>query len=57
MLSIIPLKLEQRHFSIKGVDGMANSVDPDQSDLCLHCFAKACLSESLGPLWYNPLLW
>ena len=39
-------------------DGMANSVDPDQtapqeqSDLGLHCLPQACLSENLGSLRY-----
>ena len=40
----------------KAVDGMANSVDPDQtapgavwSGSTL--FAQACLSENLGSLW------
>ena len=28
-------------------DGMANSVDPDQTAL----FAQTCLSENLGTLW------
>ena len=46
-------------------DGMANSVDPDQtaplgavwSGSAL--FAQICLSENLGTLWYIPLsdLW
>ena len=35
-------------------DGMANSVDTDQteeqSDLGLHCLLKTCLSENLGTL-------
>ena len=32
----------------KGVDGIANSVNPDQTGSML--FAKTCLSESLGSL-------
>ena len=41
----------------KSADGMANSVDPDQtaprseSDLGLHCQLRS-MSEKLGSLWY-----
>ena len=33
----------------KDADGMANSVDPDQTGSTL--FAQTCLSENLGSLW------
>ena len=33
----------------KGVNRMANSVDPDQTALVLN-FAKTCLSEKFDPL-------
>ena len=44
-------------------DGMANSVDPDQtaplgavwSGSAL--FAQAYLSENFGTLWYYPIIW
>ena len=47
-----------REMCPKGVDGMANSVDPDQTaplGAVLYgsaLFVKACLSENLGPLRY-----
>ena len=34
----------------KDAEGIANSVDPEQSDLDLQ-FVKICLSEKLGTLW------
>ena len=58
--AVISLKFEQRGFTIetcpKDIDGIANSVDPDQtaplgavwSGSAL--FAQTCLSENLGPL-------
>ena len=45
----------------KAVDGMANSVDPDQTAPLgavwsgPTLFAKICLSENLGPLRYSYL--
>ena len=36
----------------KGADEMVNSVDPEQSDLGLHC-----MSENLGSLRYSPSTW
>ena len=46
--------LYQRVMSQNDADGMANSVDPDQtaplSESAL--FAQAYLSENLGSLWY-----
>ena len=41
--------LYQREISPNGADGMANSVDPAQSDLGL---AQTYLSENLGSLRY-----
>ena len=44
MFAVITLKSKQRGLSAewpKGADGMANSVNPDQSDLGLHCLRKA----------------
>ena len=33
----------------KDAEGIANSVDPDQTaPLGLHCLPRACLSENLG---------
>ena len=45
--------------SSNDADGMANSVDPDQTAPLgavwsgSTLFAQACLSENLGSLWYN----
>ena len=36
----------------KDVDGMANSVDPDQTAPGSTLFAQTCLSENLGSLRY-----
>ena len=51
--------LYQRVMSPNDADGMANSVDPDQTAAPLGAvwsvsalFAQACLSENLGSLWY-----
>ena len=47
-----------REICPKGANRMTNSVDPDQTaPLGAVCsgsalFAKACVSENLGPLWY-----
>ena len=38
---------------LKDADGIANIVDPEQSDLGL-LFAQACLSENLGSLQCEP---
>ena len=65
-IAVIIQKLEQYHFYCrvmgrKDADGMANSVDPDQTAprssliwVCTVCplFAQTCLSENLGSLRY-----
>ena len=51
--------LYHRVMSPNDADGMANSVDPDQtaeqSDLGLQCLPRAYLSENLGSLRYNEM--
>ena len=37
-------------------DGMANSVDTDQTGLGLQLFVQTCLSENLGTLRYTSLI-
>ena len=46
--------LYHRVMSPNDADGMANSVDPDQTAVCSWSalFALAYLSENLGSLWY-----
>ena len=45
MITVIVVKVERYGFTLpestqKGGDGIANSVDPDQSVLGLHCFLR-----------------
>ena len=48
---ILTLWLYHRVMSPNDADGMANSVDPDQTALGLHCLSRHTLSENLGSLW------
>ena len=60
--AVITLKVEQDGFTLrvihpKDAEGIANSVDPDQTALLgalwsgYALFAQACLSKNLGSLW------
>ena len=45
--AVITLKFEQGGFTTKDADGMANSVDPDQTDLDLHCLPRHVCPKNL----------
>ena len=52
--AVTTLKFEQGAMSLKEADGLANSVDPDQTARRFRCalFAETYLSENLGSLQY-----